>query len=57
MTNGYFFCANNVTGTILMTEKMASTIIPLYDDLAGAEERVTMSRASLLEPARNLTSR
>jgi hypothetical protein len=33
-----FFCANNVTGTILMTEKLASTIIPFYDDLAGAEE-------------------
>jgi hypothetical protein len=33
-----FFCANNVTGIILMTKKLARTIIPLYDDLAGAEE-------------------
>jgi hypothetical protein len=32
-----FFCANDMTGTILMTEKLAGTIIPLYDDLAGAE--------------------
>ncbi len=40
-----------------MTEKLASTIIPFYDDLAGAEEWVTMSRASSPEPARNLTSR
>lgn len=38
LTDGYYFCANNVTGTILMTEKLARTIIPLYDDLAGAEE-------------------